>query len=479
MADKFETERRSTLDALSAKGLKPFGQKFAGAQPIGDLVESFDSRPEGDKVRAAGRVMALRSHGKSCFVDIKDRTGRIQVYFKTNQLGAEKYEVVKLLDLGDVIGVDGGLFKTRSGEVTVFADDFVLLTKALLPPPEKWHGLRNVETRYRQRYVDLFANDDVMKTFLLRTQLIAKIRHFLNERGFVEVETPMLQAVPGGAVARPFTTHHNTLDMELFLRISPELYLKRLLVGGMERVYEINRNFRNEGISTKHNPEFTMMEVYQAYADYEDMMALTEELIASLVEDLFGCTKVQFGDLAIDLAGPWPRRKFVNLFEEGTGLAFDDDAAVLAKARELGIEIDGVHRDVVANEVFDKLVEPSLTGPVFVIDQPTVLNPLCKCCEYDPRFTQRFELYIASMELANAYSELNDPIEQERRFQEQVDTGEGEVRVVDEDFVTALKYGMPPAGGLGMGIDRLVMVLTDSPSIRDVILFPLLRQREE
>ena len=479
MADKFETERRSTLEALREKGIDPFGKRFSGAQPIGDLIERFDSRPEGDKVRAAGRVMALRSHGKSCFMDIKDWTGRIQVYLKMNQVGAEKYELVKLLDLGDLIGVHGGLFKTRTGEITIFADEFALLTKSLLPPPEKWHGLKNVETRYRQRYVDLFTNDDVLKTFLLRTQIIAKIRQFLNERGFVEVETPMLQPIPGGAAARPFTTYHNTLDKELYLRVSPELYLKRLLVGGMERVFEINRNFRNEGISTKHNPEFTMMEAYQAYANYEDMMALTEGLITSLVRDLFGETEVKFGDLTIDFAAPWPRRKFVDLFDERVGVPFDDDAAVLAKARDLGIGTDGLHRDVVANEIFDKLVEPELTNPVFVIDQPTVLTPLCKRCEYDPRFTQRFELYIAAMELANAYSELNDPVEQEQRFVEQVDTGEGEVRTVDHDFVTALKYGMPPAGGLGIGIDRLIMVLTNSPSIRDVVLFPLLRQREE
>ena len=477
--DKFEEERRSKIEALREKGIDPFGQRFEGAQRIGHLLETFDSRPEGDKVRAAGRITALRSHGKSCFADIKDWTGKIQVYFKLNQVGEEKYEVAKLFDLGDIVGVDGGLFKTRSGEITIFVDDFSLLTKALLPPPEKWHGLKNVETRYRQRHVDLFTNDEVLKTFVARTEIIAKIRKFLNGRDFVEVETPMLQPIPGGATARPFTTHHNTLDMELYLRISPELYLKRLLVGGMERVFEINRNFRNEGISTKHNPEFTMIEVYQAYANYEDMMELTESVITSLVQEMHGGTKVVFDDQELDFTSPWPRRKFVDLFEEAAGISFDDDAAVLEKASALGIETEGLHRDVVANEIFDRLVEPTLKNPTFVIDQPTVLTPLCKCCDYDSRFTQRFELYIASMEMANAYTELNDPIEQEQRFVEQVDTGEGELRVVDEDFVSALKYGMPPAGGLGIGIDRLVMILTNSVSIRDVILFPLLRHRDD
>ena len=478
MADKFETERRETLDELRQRGVDPFGQRFEGAEKIGRLVETFDSIPEGQKVRAAGRIMAVRSHGKSCFMDIKDWTGKIQAYFKKNRVGDENYEIVGMFDLGDIIGVAGEIVKTRTGEVTIFVDEFVLLSKSLLPPPEKWHGLRDVETRYRHRYVDLFANDDVLGTFVTRTRIIASIRRFLNERDFVEVETPMLQPIPGGAAARPFTTHHNALDMELYMRVSPELYLKRLLVGGMERVFEINRNFRNEGISTKHNPEFTMMEVYQAYANYEDMMELTEGLIGSLVQELHAGPNAAFGDKTLDFSSPWPRLKFVDLFEQATGICFDDDDAVLAKAGELGIGTDGMHRDVVANEIFGKLVEPTLTNPTFVIDQPTVLTPLCRTCEYDPRFTQRFELYIASMEMANAYTELNDPIEQEARFREQVDTGEGEMRVVDTDYVTALKYGMPPAGGLGIGIDRLVMVLTNSPSIRDVILFPLLRQRD-
>jgi len=350
-----------------------------------------------------------------------------------------------------------------------------VLSKALLPPPEKWHGLKDVEIRYRQRYIDLSSNDDVMDLFLKRSSIIKSIRNFLDNRKFVEVETPMMQAIPGGAVARPFITHHNSLDMELFLRIAPELYLKRLLVGGMERVYEINRNFRNEGLSTRHNPEFTMMELYQAYSDYNGMMELTETLISGLAHDLYGAFEVPYGERTIDLSPPWQRSTFSELLSKYASVDLDDEEGLKAKGKELGMDVKGVHKDIIAEHIFGELVEKELWNPTFVIDYPVSICPLTKACEDNPNLAQRFEMYIATMELANSYSELNEPLEQSKRFHEQAaDDTEGKI---DEDFLKALKYGMPPAGGLGIGIDRLVMILTNSASIRDVILFPLLRQQ--
>jgi len=381
-----------------------------------------------------------------------------------------------LLDLGDIIGVEGGVLKTRTGEITVFADDITVLSKALLPPPEKWHGLKDVEIRYRQRYIDLSSNDDVMDLFLKRSNIIKSIRTFLDKRKFVEVETPMMQSIPGGAVAKPFTTHHNVLDMELFLRIAPELYLKRLLVGGMERVYEINRNFRNEGLSTRHNPEFTMIELYQAYSDYNGMMELTESLISGLAHDLYDSFEVPYGERTIDLSPPWQRSTFSELLSKYASVDLDDEEGLKAKGKELGMDVKGVHKDVIAEHIFGELVEKELWNPTFVIDYPVSICPLTKACDDNPDLAQRFEMYIATMELANSYSELNEPLEQGKRFREQVAGSDTEGKI-DEDFLTALKYGMPPAGGLGIGIDRLVMILTNSTSIRDVILFPLLRQQ--
>ncbi len=474
--ETLEQTRIEKLNKLREKGVDPYGAGYDNSTPLNEVIENYSEEEEGKKVKCAGRIMTMRPHGKATFLHIKDWTGKLQVYVKMNTVGEEKYEIFRLLDLGDIIGVEGGVLKTRTGEITVFADDITVLSKALLPPPEKWHGLKDVEIRYRQRYIDLSSNDDVMDLFLKRSSIIKSIRNFLDNRKFVEVETPMMQSIPGGAVAKPFTTHHNVLDMELFLRIAPELYLKRLLVGGMERVYEINRNFRNEGLSTRHNPEFTMIELYQAYSDYNGMMELTESLISGLAQELYGTFEVPYGERTIDLSPPWQRSTFSELLSKHASVNLDDEEGLKAKGKELGMDVKGVHKDVIAEHIFGELVEKELWNPTFVIDYPVSICPLTKACDDNPDLAQRFEMYIATMELANSYSELNEPLEQSKRFREQV-AGDDTEGKIDEDFLTALKYGMPPAGGLGIGIDRLVMILTNSTSIRDVILFPLLRQQ--
>lgn len=473
--DKYEKDRINKLEQLKSIGINPYGGSFNGAKNLSSIVNSYSDDNDGQKVRAAGRIMAIRPHGKAAFLDIRDWTGRLQLYIKMEKVGKEKYEAFKLLDLGDIIGVEGTLFKTRSGEITLFADDFVILSKAILPPPEKWHGLKDIELRYRQRYLDLFSNEDVMKTFLSRINIIKWIREFLDSNGFVEVETPMMQPIPGGATARPFITKHNTYDMELYLRIAPELYLKRLLIGGMERIYELNRNFRNEGVSTRHNPEFTMIEIYQAYSDYMGMMELTQAMIIAIVERLYGRFEIPYGDLILNMSPPWPRKKFNDLLKEYAQIEIGDEKGIKEKAVELSLPTEGKTADTIANDIFEHIVEPELKNPVFVMDYPTSLCPLTKACDNEPYFAQRFELYIASMELANAYSELNEPAEQAKRLRLQVGDEQLEGKV-DEDFLLSLKYGMPPAGGLGIGIDRLIMILTNTTSIRDVILFPLLRK---
>ncbi|MDV5167115.1 MAG: lysine--tRNA ligase [Candidatus Scalindua sp.] len=474
--ETLEQTRIGKLNKLREKGVDPYGAGYDNSTPLNELIENYSEEEEGKKVKCAGRIMTMRPHGKATFLHIKDWTGKLQVYVKMNTVGEEKYEIFRLLDLGDIIGVEGGILMTRTGEITVFADDITVLSKALLPPPEKWHGLKDVEIRYRQRYIDLSSNDDVMDLFLKRSNIIKSIRTFLDKRKFVEVETPMMQSIPGGAVAKPFITHHNVLDMELFLRIAPELYLKRLLVGGMERVYEINRNFRNEGLSTRHNPEFTMMELYQAYSDYNGMMELTESLISGLAHDLYGTFEVPYGERTIDLSPPWQRSTFSELLSKYASVDLDDEEGLKAKGKELGMDVKGVHKDVIAEHIFGELVEKELWNPTFVIDYPVSICPLTKACDGNPDLAQRFEMYIATMELANSYSELNEPLEQSKRFREQAVGNDTEGKI-DEDFLKALKYGMPPAGGLGIGIDRLVMILTNSTSIRDVILFPLLRQQ--
>ena len=472
--EKFEENRIEKANKLKEKGANPYGESYNHTVTLKSALDSYSEENEGKNVRCAGRIMTMRPHGKAAFLHLKDWTGKIQIYIKRDKVGEEKFEIFHLLDLGDVIGVEGGLFKTRTGEITIFADDFTVLSKALLPPPEKWHGLKDVEIRYRQRYIDLLSNDEVMDTFLKRSSIIKSIRSFLDSKRFVEVDTPMMQPIPGGAVAKPFITHHNALDMDLYLRIAPELYLKRLLVGGMERVYEINRNFRNEGISTRHNPEFTMMEVYQAYSDYKGMMELTEGLITALVKELYSGFKINYGDRELDMTPPWQRCTFTELLSKYASVDLNNEDGLRKKGSELGIKVEGVHKDVVAQDIFEQVVEKELWDPTFVLDYPVTICPLTKSCDNDPRLAQRFEMYIATMEIANSYSELNEPIEQSKRFHEQISDVDKEGKI-DEDFLESLKYGMPPAGGLGIGIDRLIMILTNSPSIRDVILFPLMR----
>jgi lysyl-tRNA synthetase class 2 len=424
--------------------------------------------------------VAMRDHGKTAFAHLMDRTGRIQLYARADQLG-EEYAGFTSLDVGDFIGVTGEMFRTRTGQLTVAVKSFAFLSKSLRPLPEKWHGLKDVETRYRQRYVDLVVNPEVREIFLLRSKIVRALRAFLDARGFLEVETPMMQPIPGGAIARPFKTHHNALDMDLYLRIAPELYLKRLVVGGFERVYEINRNFRNEGVSTQHNPEFTMLEFYQAYADYQDLMELTEELFTELAQSLLGRLTLSWGEHEISLARPWRRLPFFQGLSEALGTAVTpqtDVATVARAAAQKGIQRKGDAAWVLWKEVFEELVEPTLVPPTFVTDFPIELSPLAKKKRDDPLLVDRFELFIGRRELANAYSELNDPIDQLGRFREQAALqarGDDEAHWLDEDYVRALEYGMPPAAGEGIGIDRLVMLFADQPSIREVILFPHLR----
>ena len=475
MTERYEQERMKKLEVLKELGRDPYGQRTDGLMQIAPLVADY---AEDKAACVAGRVLGVRNFGKAAFLDVRDSTGRVQAYVRKDQVSEEDFQVFKQLDLGDIVVIAGKLGKTRTGEVSIFADAFGILAKSLMAPPEKWHGLRDVELRFRKRYVDLFANPEVMDVFRKRSRIIAGIRRMLDADGFLEVETPMMQALPGGAAARPFITHHNTLDMELYMRVSPELYLKRLLVGGMEKVYEINRNFRNEGISTRHNPEFAMIEIYQAYADYDVMMELTEGLISASAQELHGCAEAPFGGQSINYAAPWQRKTWNELLVEYAGVGMDDEEGLRQKARELDRDPTG-DKAVVADRLFEACVEQNLVQPIFVSDYPLAICPLTKQKTDNPEVAERFELYIAGMEVANAYTELNDPLDQEQRFHAQVEETEGQVRTVDEDYVTALKYGMPPAGGLGIGIDRLVMLLTNSASIRDVILFPLMRRLEQ
>jgi len=478
MPSEYEAQRRKKADALRAMGLDPFGGRFPDAISAAEARRRFEAAGEGAPARVAGRLMGMREFGKLIFADLVDWTGRIQIALNRKTLPEETWEKVKQLDLGDWVGVEGRLTKTRTGEVTVAVETLEILAKALLPPPEKWHGLQDVEARYRQRYVDLFANPEVRDLFLARSLILEETRRFLKERGFVEVETPVLQPIYGGAAARPFTTHHNTLDVDLYLRISPELYLKRLLVGGMERVFEIGRVFRNEGVSTRHNPEFTMLEAYQAYADYTDMMELTESLVESLARTVSGGkTCLPFGEHQIEYRAPWRRAKYADLLAEHAGVRLGEEEAIRAKARALGIEESNKHLDVVTHDLFERTVEEHLVQPVFVMDWPARLCPLTKRKAEDPTIAERFEPMVAGMELGNAYTELNDPDVQEAALRLQLEGQKETMAVMDEDFLAALKYGMPPAGGLGIGMDRLVMLLVGAPSIRDVVLFPQLRPR--
>jgi len=474
---KLREDRRAKLEQMKAAGVAPYGAAYPDTSPAGELVASYADEKEGTPARAAGRLMSIRGHGKSTFADLRDWTGKIQVHFGLSRMGEESYGVVKLLDLGDLVGVEGPLGKTRTGEVTIFAETLTVLAKSLLPLPEKFHGLRDIETRSRHRSLDLIANPESMTQALGRSRVVDAVRRFLSDRGFVEVETPMMQVIPGGATALPFITHHNALDIDLYLRISPELYLKRLLCGGMERVFEINRNFRNEGVSNKHNPEFTMLELYQAYADYEVMMALVEEMVTSIARDVTGKMKVQVGELTIDLSPPWPRVRFAEAMETYAGVDLFDEDAVRGRARSL--EVDGADTAsliAVIDEVFKQTVEPNLVNPTFLTHHPAELAPLCRRSPDDPRVSERFEVFAAGFELANAYTELNDPAVQRAAFERQLERrDEGTIGRIDEDFLLALEHGMPPAGGMGVGIDRLLMLLLGKTSLRDVILFPLMR----
>ncbi|MHC4712967.1 MAG: lysine--tRNA ligase [Planctomycetota bacterium] len=474
MSERLFNERRAKAEKLRAMGIDPYGGRYDGALPVAEVLALYDPDSEGAPANAAGRITALRSHGKSTFLDITDWTGKVQVYLQKNRLGEGAYELVSLLDIGDIIAAKGGLHKTRTGEITIFADEFRLLTKSLRPLPEKWHGLKDVETRHRRRYLDLISNSDVMDTFKKRIAILKAIRAYLDGLGFVEVETPMMHPLATGAAALPFTTHHNALDIDLYLRIAPELYLKRLLVGGIEKVYEINRNFRNEGISVKHNPEFTMLELYEAYTDYNGMMDVTEGMFAAAMEAVGVGDRVEFDGREIDLARPWARRTYRELVEEAAGCPIDDEKAVRARAMAAGIEVGAKPHYILVQDLFETLVEPKLVNPTFVTEYPTPLCPLTKEKAGDPTVAERFELIVSGMEFANAYTELNDPVEQRERFLTQLE-GADQAGQLDEDFLLALEHGMPPAGGLGVGIDRLVMLLTGNRSIREVILFPLLR----
>ncbi|MFC1644128.1 lysine--tRNA ligase [Candidatus Omnitrophota bacterium] len=465
-------QRYKNLEKLKKEGIDPFGGKFPDVQSIESVKADY---ADGRVTRIAGRIMAKREHGKSVFMDIKDSTGRMQVYLKKDLIGEGAFDVAKALDIGDIIGVDGELFRTRTAEDTVQVKEYRVLSKSLLPLPEKWHGLKDVETRYRQRYVDLIVNDQAREKFKARVKLIKHIRETLNGKGFLEVETPMMHPIPGGAAGKPFKTHHQALDIDLYLRIAPEIYLKKLLVGGFEKVFEINRSFRNEGISTRHNPEFTMMEVYEAYSDCEGMMKLTEELIRSAAKEILGTEKFTYQGREVDLS-VWKRVSFAELMETTFDIKVDDplkDWVKKLKAKGIEIEGDAVSKTQIIN-IVGELVEPETeTHPVFVVDMFKELSPLAKEKKDQPGLVDRFELYMGGMEIANAYSELNDPIDQRKRFQEQAKADPD--AMVDEDFIRALEYGMPPAGGLGIGIDRLAMIFTDSASIREVILFPHMR----
>jgi lysyl-tRNA synthetase, class II len=481
--DSLEAARWEKLKRIEALGLDPWGQRFDDHQAISDIQKIFLPEPSEvarPKVRIAGRIVLKRGQGKVAFLQVRDWSGTLQVMIGKNQVGEAGWALASELDLGDLIGVDGGLGLTRTGELTVFAESITFLSKSLLPPPEKWHGLTDIEKRSRQRYVDLAFNPESLQAFLGRSKIVAAFRKVLASQGFVEVETPTMQSIAGGAAARPFVTHHNTLDLDLFLRIAPELYLKRLLVGGMERVFEVGRVYRNEGISPKHNPEFTMLEAYQAYGDYHSMMALTEALIVGAIEALDGDYERPWGEATVDFTPPWPRRTYFDLFREHAGVDPRDPEAVRAKAESLRITTAGKDNDVIISEVFEQTVEDALKGPIFVIDYPAAICPLTKRKAGDPSVAERFELFVHGIELANAYTELTDPMLQEQLFQSQLagQKAEDSMAKMDDDFVRALKHGMPPAGGLGVGVDRLCMVLLNKESIRDVILFPLMRPEQ-
>lgn len=477
-------QRRKKLEDLVSKGETPFKSKFSRSSSLAEIISKYKKIEAGDRtgdaVKVAGRLTAFRRHGKASFAVLKDESSSLQLYLAVDLLGDKAYQEFIHFDIGDFVGCEGEIFKTRRGELSLAVKSFELLTKSLRPLPEKWHGLKDIETRYRQRYLDLMMNPPVKEAFLIRNRVIKGVRDFLDKKDFVEVETPMLQPIPGGAAARPFVTYHHALESNLYLRIAPELYLKRLVIGGLEKVYELNKSFRNEGISVKHNPEFLMLEVYQAYADYHDMMDLTEELIVGLVKDIAGTTKVKYQNKTLDFTPSWQRMTMLDAMEKlaGVTVSFEQSLKELqGLAKKLGVEIEsGLGKGGIIAEIFEKKVEEKIVKPTFILDYPLEVSSLARRHPKNPDLTERFELIIVGREIANAFSELTDPIEQRKRFEEQLKTGRVEEgQQVDEDFIKALEYGMPPTGGLGIGIDRLVMLLTDAYSIRDVILFPQLK----
>ncbi|NBI30843.1 lysine--tRNA ligase [Chengkuizengella marina] len=482
--------RRNKLDELKSLGIDPFGGKFERTHTANEIISDYseytkeDLQEKNQEVIIAGRIMQKRGMGKAGFAHIQDISGKIQIYVRKDTVEENQFEGYKMLDIGDIVGVKGFVFKTKTGEISVKATEITVLSKSLYPLPEKFHGLKDVELRYRQRYVDLIMNQDVQETFILRSKIIQSMREYLNQKSFLEVETPTLHAIAGGAAARPFITHHNALDMQLYMRIAIELHLKRLIVGGLEKVYEIGRVYRNEGISTRHNPEFTMLELYEAYANFEDIMQLTEEMIGHIAEEVLGTKVVDYQGVKVDLGTPWKRISMVESIKDVVGVDFsvqmtNEEAHQLAKEHNVKVEPTMSYGHIV-NEFFETFVEETLIQPTFIYGHPVEISPLAKKNEADPRFTDRFELFIVAREHANAFTELNDPIDQRERFESQIkerEQGNDEAHMMDDDFIRALEYGMPPTGGLGIGMDRLVMLLTDSASIRDVLLFPTMKEK--
>lgn len=475
--------RIDKMHKIEEHGWKPFGYRFLYTHRAADIAAQFDELSEKEtEVKMAGRIMAIRGHGKTCFMDMQDKTGRIQVYVRKDVIGEENYALIKLMDIGDTVGITGTAFRTHMGELSIKANSVEMLSKSLRPLPEKWHGLKDVETRYRQRYVDLIVNPEVRDTFVKRSQIIRSVREVLDSHDFLEVETPILNTIAGGAAARPFISYHNALDMQVYMRIAPELYLKRLIVGGMDRVYEMGRVFRNEGIDNRHNPEFTSVEIYQAFADYRDMMDLTEEVVVKTAEKVLGTTTINYEGTTIELASPWKRMSMIEAVKEYSGKDFTDvtdleEARAIAKELNVAIEPSfGIGK--IINACFEKYVEDKLIQPTFITGHPKEISPLAKSNPENPEITDRFEAYIYGREICNGFTELNDPIDQKERFLKQVEeraNGDEEANMMDEDFVNALEYGLPPTGGLGIGIDRLVMFLTNSSTIRDVLFFPTMK----
>ena len=475
--------RIDKMHKIEEHGWKPFGYRFLYTHRAADIAAQFDELSEKEtEVKMAGRIMAIRGHGKTCFMDMQDKTGRIQVYVRKDVIGEENYALIKLMDIGDTVGITGTAFRTHMGELSIKANSVEMLSKSLRPLPEKWHGLKDVETRYRQRYVDLIVNPEVRDTFVKRSQIIRSVREVLDSHDFLEVETPILNTIAGGAAARPFISYHNALDMQVYMRIAPELYLKRLIVGGMDRVYEMGRVFRNEGIDNRHNPEFTSVEIYQAFADYRDMMDLTEEVVVKTAEKVLGTTTINYEGTTIELASPWKRMSMIEAVKEFSGKDFTnvtdlEEARAIAKELNVAVEPSfGIGK--IINACFEEYVEDKLIQPTFITGHPKEISPLAKSNPENPEITDRFEAYIYGRELCNGFTELNDPIDQKERFLKQVEeraNGDEEANMMDEDFVNALEYGLPPTGGLGIGIDRLVMFLTNSSTIRDVLFFPTMK----